>query len=281
MMYDQNPQITARAFMLAALALVVAGCEEPGGGIVDRNGTPPYLSAATVQPAIIDLRTVTPVNGSYPVSASVAVQITATDRLHPVFWVSAVICSPGADSPFQEITLRDDGVAPDATAGDGHFAGTFTWIASKRDIGRFPIRFSARDENGLESNVLEIPLGIVRQNNLPVLSSLTAPDTVLLPAGGSLNFAMTVAASDPDGAQDIREVYFRSLDSSDPNRKFFLYDDGSLSSGDRVSDDGIYTITVSLVDNSPTIRHPYRFAFQAVDSPGDTSNTILHILTVR
>jgi hypothetical protein len=280
-MHDQNPHSTERAFMLAALALLLAGCEDQGNGIVDRNGTPPYLSAATVQPANIDLRTITPVNGSYPLSTSVAVQVTATDRLHPVSRVSAGISSPGADSPFQEITLRDDGVAPDATAGDGHYAGTFTWTASKRDIGRFPIRFSARDENGLESNVLEIPLGIVRQNNPPLLSNLTAPDTILLPAGGSLYFAMTVAASDPDGAQDIREVYFRSLDSSDPNRKFYLYDDGSLASGDRVSDDGIYTITVSLVDNVPNVRRAYRFAFQAVDSPGDTSNTILHILTVR
>jgi hypothetical protein len=91
---------------------------------------------------------------------------------------------------------------------------------------------------------------------------------------------MSVRADDPDGLEDIQEVYFRSLDSSDPQRKFFLLDDGDLAgSGDRVAGDGVFSIIVELLPGTPA--RTFRFAFQAQDTFGDTSATILHSLTVR
>lgn len=145
------------------------------------------------------------------------------------------------------------------------------------------MQFIALDNEGNQSNVLERTLFLTRNNSPPKLDpqSLVAPDTVILPIGGSLLIPMNIAASDSDGLADVREVFFRSLDSSDPTQKFHLQDDGNFSSGDAVAGDGVFSIIIQLDDTGPPVRRTFRFAFQALDSFSDTSATVLHFLTVR
>jgi hypothetical protein len=96
---------------------------------------------------------------------------------------------------------------------------------------------------------------------------------------------MSIAAADSDGLADIAEVYFRSLNSSDPTAKFFLFDDGGtvqrngITSGDPLAGDGTFSIIVQLPSTSTTGTR--LFAFQAKDTFGDTSATVTHSLEVR
>ncbi|MCZ6776606.1 MAG: hypothetical protein O7D34_09140, partial [Ignavibacteria bacterium] len=93
-----------------------------------------------------------------------------------------------------------------------------------------------------------------------------------------------------DGLADVREVFFRSLDSKTPDFKFFLKDDGGTEppssplfqpSGDSVAGDGVFSILIPLVD-SPVVRRTNRFAFQAFDTFGDSSGIpLIHFLVVR
>jgi hypothetical protein len=176
--------------------------------------------------------------------------------------------------------LHDDGTAPDARGGDSVFSARLQFTVALMDAGTLRIRFVARSTEGLESNTIEEPLFISRRNSTPRLSNLSAPDSVTLPIGESTLIRMSVVASDSDGLSDIREVYFRSLDSSNPLKRFPLLDDGNSSNdGDSAAGDGIFTILIQL--DPSTTRKTYRFAFQATDAVGDTSATILHLLTVR
>jgi len=195
------------------------------------------------------------------------------------------VYAPADNSMIASSPLRDDGVSPDAARGDGIFSARVQFSVTESDAGRYRVRFAASDELGLRANALERPLVIARprRNSPPELSALMAPDTVTLPASGSSLITMSVVVADSDGYSDIRDVYFRNLDSpSNPTQRFFLKDDGGTgtpSSGDVVPGDGRFSITIQLPSTTP--RRDYRFAFQANDVPGDTSATLLHILTVR
>jgi hypothetical protein len=165
-------------------------------------------------------------------------------------------------------------------AGVRTFSATLQFQVSRSAIGSLPLSVVSEGPDGLPGNSIIRQILLRRTNARPVLSNLIAPDTVDLIPGDSLLIPMAITATDSNGADDIREVYFRSLDSSDPTRKFFLYDNGNPANGDLLAGDGIYSIIIRLTD-SPTVRRTFRFAFQAADGAGDTSLTTLHRMTVR
>jgi hypothetical protein len=268
----------------AALLTALVGCEKTNLGLVDNVGQPPFLRSSSLLPDSVKLTTITPVNGLYTVSVRIQTSISIAAGGDPNVSVTATAFSPSGTDPIAQVVLHDDAVQPDVTAGDNTYAGQLAFSIPKTGAGPFVISVRAIDGKGLSSNAVNRTLFVLRNNTAPVLTNLVAPDTVNLPAGGTLAIKMTVVPTDADGQLDIREVYFRSLDSSDPTRKFFLLDDGGAVSGDASLDDGTYTITVQLVDNpppAPSVRKTYRFAFQALDTFGDTSATLLHPLTVR
>jgi hypothetical protein len=268
---------------LGTAGLVVAlvpGCETTSDGIVDHSGQPPFVRATVVDPDTVNLRTIEPVNGLYPVAVEVRATVDDPDGTGSALTVVAELLSPANPLPWQEIQLLDDGTGPDVTAEDGEFTGRLTFELSQSDVGAFRVRVRAQDGDGFGSNERERSFFVIRENNPPLLSNLVAPDTVRLPTTGSTILRMTVDATDPDGPEDIRDVYFRSLDSSDPLRKFFLFDDGDAAgSGDATAGDGTYSILVQLP--STTTRKTYRFAFQAADTFGDTSATLIHDITIQ
>ena len=262
------------------LLLGSTGCENSGTGVVDSAGEPPFISASRLDPDTIDLRQIAPSGDLYPVAIVVRADVTTPSTTGAPIAVTARIIPPDADFPSAEAGLVDDGRAPDSLAGDGTYAGVLEFNLLATQAGRYRLLVTARSAEGYESVSHERLVPITRLNAAPVLSDLSAPDTVDAPTTQKLLIVMSVRADDPDGLEDIQEVYFRSLDSSDPQRKFFLLDDGDLAgSGDRVAGDGVFSIIVELLPGTPA--RTFRFAFQAQDTFGDTSATILHSLTVR
>ena len=182
--------------------------------------------------------------------------------------------------------MRDDGVPPDLAAGDSIFSGYLSFSITRVETGPYRVLFLAVDNEDLESNTSDITLSTTRRNSPPQLdsASLDAPSVVTIPASGFIQAAMSIAAADSDGLADIREVFFLSIDGSNPDFRFPLKDDGGADpgppSGDAIAGDGVFTILLTISD-SPTIRGVYRLLFKAEDTPGDTSNTVLHTLTIE
>lgn len=157
------------------------------------------------------------------------------------------------------------------------YTGSTNFLIQRKVVGIFTVRVVAIDKDGNNSNVLFASFEIIRSGKPPVIYDLSAPDTVYLPSSGQKVILITIKATDPNN--DIKEVYFRSLDSSDPNRKFFLYDNGNISvNGDSTANDGIYSILISLPYNMTP--KAYRFEFEAKDYTELLSNKILHTLNV-
>jgi hypothetical protein len=267
--------IGAIVTVLTALA-ILGGCEDRHLGIVDPTGSPPLIRAFRILPDSIALNTLTPTGGQYSISLFCQGQISDPDGLSSIRSVVADLIAPGGGDPILSISLSGD-----STAGKvRYFSGQMQFSVTKTDIGAYHVQLRATDDRGLASNSIERRLLIWRNNAAPVLSNLIAPDTVFLPASDSLLIPMSVAVFDSNGLGDVQEVFFRSLDSSDPTKKYFLQDNGDLVNyGDQTAGDGIYSIIIKLYPTNA--KKTYRFAFQALDASSDTSATLLHFMTVR
>lgn len=272
--------MTRQAVVWALLSASIPfspGCEESDLAPFDVKGTPPTVTSVTVGPFAVNIDTLTPNNGVYSVAAVVTARVSDVDGGEGI-GATAEILRPSTSSPFVQFSPHDDGVAPDPTAGDGIYSARLTFELTRAQAGRYRIRVFALDNQGLQSNVSEISWFALRNNAAPTLSNLAAPDTLTRPQVGSLLFSMSVVAADSDGLADIREVYFRNLDSPSQS-KIFLWDDGGIIHGDPVAGDGGFSVIVQLPDTvSP---RTFRFLFQAEDTFGDTSASLLHFLTVR
>lgn len=189
---------------------------------------------------------------------------------------------PAEDRLYAQGILKDDGMNPDLGRGDGIYAGTVTFAIQRVDIGNFQLSVDGYHEAGSPSNTVRRQVGVFRSSRAPIISDLAAPDTINLPPPGEVSLIlMSIAAADSDGLGDIRDVYFRNLDSpTDTTRKFILLDDGhpTGASGDSIANDGTFSIIVQLPSSTPAAT--YRFSFEAVDRSGLVSNTILHPLTI-
>ena len=268
------------ALVTLTILLLAVGCEKNETGVIDSKGTPPFLSDETLSPDSTNIDTQIPLNGRYSISTSVTAKVIDRDGPSDVSTVLASVILPKSSDAILSTPLHDDGVAPDLVAGDGIYSAQIQYQISRPQAGRQRIQISAQDREGLDGNILDRTFNAARNNSPPTLANLTAPDTLTVPIGGSVNLHMTIAAADSDGLADIIEVYFRSPDGQNPNFKFPLKDDGASASGDLTAGDGIFSIILTVSD-SPTVRGTYRFLFQAADSFGDTSATVLHRITIR
>ncbi len=270
--------------------LLIAGllnsCERTVDSPVDVDYSRPFLHDLAIYPEAFNTDTIL-VNGQTAPTDIVTLSLTCIVAVDdgPGTTSTTVrysVTLPSEERLYGEGGLRDDGVAPDLSAGDGLFAGRVTFDIRRVDVGNFQLSVSGYHTPRFVSNTLQRQFGVFRSNRSPILSGLSAPDSVYLPPSGQVSLIlMSVMAADSDGQGDIAEVFFRNLDSpSDTTRKFLMLDDGHINgtSGDSVANDGTFSIIVQLPSGTPAATS--RFQFEAVDRSGSSSNTILHPLTI-
>jgi hypothetical protein len=236
------------------------------------------VGAAAAIPDTIKMKSLPQSNGTLTVTIRAQARLIRQAGSADIASVNASIIASGAIDPMLTVALHDDGASPDSVGGDGIYSALIQFNIPRSASGIYTLKVVASDNQGFVSNAVESPLFMVRDNQPPVLSNLVAPDTAVLPVGGSVNIPLYVRATDPDGQADITQVYFRSLDSSDPTQKFLMKNDGSAPGS--IPGDSTYSIIVKPTD-PPSVRKTYRFAFQATDTFGDTSATILHSITLQ
>ena len=266
--------ILVPSFLLAFLS----GCTKQTGGVLDPSGIPPFVGTTAAFPDSIRMKSLPQSNGILSVTIRAQAKIIRQAGSAAIASVNASIIASGATDPFLTLAMHDDGLSPDSVAGDGIYSALIQFTIPRSASGIYRLKVVASDIQGFVSNAAESPLFMVRDNQPPVLSNLVAPDSAVVPVGGFVNIPIYIRATDPDGQADIVQVYFRSLDSSDPTQRFVMNNDGSAPGS--VPGDSTYAIVVKATD-SPTVRKKYRFAFQAIDTFGDTSATILHSITLQ
>lgn len=268
---------------LVSVILIFVSCEENKFSQFDIDLQPPYiknlqLSKYTIDTDSIRVNNQFSLNDTISIINQISVQVYTPEGLHDIREIKFFLYSEIDNKLVIEDFLYPLVFTPHKSGNDYiEFQGVISFKIKRIIVGKFWVNVLARDKYGNQSNMLSTTFTLIRSGKPPIISDLKAPDSVSLPSFGSKVIQMSLKADDENG--DIKEVYFKSLDSSDPNRKFFLYDSGNLNlHGDSLANDGIFSILIELPYNMTP--KPYRFEFEAKDFTELLSNKILHTIVV-
>ncbi|MBI2427654.1 MAG: hypothetical protein HYV29_02460 [Ignavibacteriales bacterium] len=181
--------------------------------------------------------------------------------------------------------LLDDGKDPDQTQFNGVYTSRPIVKFPSTLLGAYTVSIYAANKTGDQSVLISSSVILFNGSNTPPqLSALDAPDTVFVPTGSAPSLIkISITAVDSQGLSDIVSVMLRSLRPDSTVAGLFpLYDDGSSSvrptfnmvSGDSVANDGRYTLTIPIFNN--TQKNTFRdFIFTATDRSSTLSNTVI------
>jgi len=272
---------------LVSLGILFSSCEKKEDNPVDTSYATPYLSLVSFNHAVLNLNTDN--TGSVQQIDSVTYRITILFNGNAVLNASELPAQgvvtafkPNETLPFAQFSFFLQSTGSDSF----QFSSPLTFTIKNTDIGTMVFQFSITTVSGSSSNLVQQSLVIQRNvNHPPVILNVALPDTVVLPAHDSLLIKITAQVSDPDGLGDVGEVFFYSLNSTNPQQKFEMYDDGGRvfpNDGDDVAGDGIYTIIIKIVD-TPFVRQvgTFHFEFHAADKEGASATPITKSLTIQ
>lgn len=250
------------------LGIFIASCEKDSNEVIDPVLSFPSISSYYITPTTLNSDTVNCIAG-------VTVQ---SDE--PVSSVTAKLYGFG-DSVIVVADLKDNGVYPDTTAGDNKYTGVVYYNFFCRQVGIHKVEFIAKNQSGLNSQVVQENLNIIRNPNLPPVVSgiVITPDSTQ--QGVDAFFIFMIKATDPDGQCDIARVFYNGFRPNGVplNTSLELFDDGSccligstgVTSGDTTANDSKFT---RKTFGAPTETGYYRYFIKAIDRTGDTSNVL-------
>ena len=192
--------------------------------------------------------------------------------------VDSVFCEvypPLQPKPIARLALSELPLASPLPVAVFGYTGDLSQVLTVSGMHAF--RFQARDRSGLFSHPKVAQVMLVLANQPPVLSELTAPDT--LSRRESKPILLSVRASDPQGPADIRRVYFNTIKPDGTpagGNPFSMTDDGT--NGDITAGDGVYSLKITISISNAL--GDYRFDFYADDLAGAVSEVLTHVITV-
>jgi len=196
-----------------------------------------------------------------------------------------LIYFPLSPSPDITLTLNDNGVSGDRVREDG----IFSYQLPANELfyfgeGFYTFLFRAKDSGGNSSEVVwkEVWLYSETGELPPSVKIITVPDSLKAEHGTHL---FEIEVSDPNGLNDITEVYFNSYKpdgSPSSANPVHMYDDGGTTpgfdSGDEQANDGIYSMTIVI---TPEVgKGSYLFEFFARDKEGLLSPKQTQVIVV-
>ncbi len=268
-----------KALFIAALALLVSACQKASNVVIDNS-------------RVVDSRLVFFSGDSVDIAHYIN-QYSSQLVLSDSFRVNV---SYPASFNYLQITVKNDSgnmIASDrfSSIADSTVGGTITAIPPTVYVGDLTYTFTAFNQVGAPGNEVSAIVRLFNSENLPpIIDSVSAPDSVKIDSTHAILFTLYATASDPNGLNDIKTVYF---DTFKPNGQpstgnpFPMYDDGGASGnpadGDSVANDGIFTLTIQLpaLDApTPPALGTYVFKFYAEDRSGAVSKPFSHDITV-
>jgi hypothetical protein len=269
--------------VIIGLLFIFLACEKEKSSLVDSSFLPPFMQSADLSISFINIDTTSGTSvvrlpdGKFKITISISAQTNDPIGISDIKQVSYRVYRPGSQGYYPSGLLTRESGIPDSTV--QLYSGTITFTISRTDIGIYTIEVFAQSKANLSSNSLQLPLLIAKNNSVPQIFNLSAPDTLIRPTSGSRPVYFALSASDSDGYKDIVEVYFRSINSGSPNFHQPMFDDGSLAfTRDSVAGDGRYSRVVPL-DQTATLGTK-EFRFYAKDKSGALSDSIIQFITI-
>jgi hypothetical protein len=208
---------------------------------------------------------------------------------------------------FDLIKLNDEGTNGDILKDDGLYSRKIINdslalsypIEYDSSAGKVYLEFQATYGNGSTTFTVEDSFSL--GNIIPIIVSISASDTILLPDSGGVIFELVEAeVHDANGLDDIRRVGFVSYHVDDSTflnegNIINLYDDGSeviiyepnFTSGDVEANDGTYSFRIPVFgpgNPDPALQTKtgtFDWIFEAMDMSNTYSDTVIHRIIVQ
>ena len=258
---------------LLLIPIFLGGCEKTNNDIVDSSISYQVESVNTVD------------NFLYTAGDSlitVSLKVNSSSDIKNIYF--DVYSSDNTQINSSPVEMYDNGetVNGDTTSGDNIYSAKFP-MSKSYTVGLYSIKFFITDlnDNSRQVAVRSFEYDNNQASYPPQLSDLVAPDSVVAEEPKTVIF-MSVAASDPNGLSDIKQVYFISYrpDGTTSGEKNQMFDDGDLvNDGDVKAGDGVYSILIEVTPQNN--KGTYRFDFRAVDRTSKLSNLISHNIIVH
>jgi hypothetical protein len=272
------------------LLSALAGCAIPDKGIIEAS-TPPVVTPAGISPGIIEVNKISQhFDPDDPVDTTIVVLAIVTDQdgMEDILATSALLSDPEGRT-LSTSALSDAGIYPDLVANDGLYSAKIRLTTTKKQIGNYSLQLQATDRSNQKSNIVYQQVALKNTaNDPPILSSLTLPDSAIIPTGqDSTIVKIVVMVSDSQGRGDIVSVTGTlKLPDGSIYLSFSLYDDGgnvarppfNVTSGDSAANDGRFTTRLLFVKKSVG---NYMLRLQAKDLAQALSNAITKTFYVR
>ena len=254
-----------RKLIFLVVPLLLWGCEKTFDNIIDVT-TENYQVTFVTHPTSLDLKN----PGDSILTARI--KFTRLSQVEQVFF--DVIASDNSLLNSAPVEMFD--------ISDNLFSASFE-LKREYPNGKYTLNFNAKGTSGKTKLVATSSFNFNNgQDNLaPVISNTTVdPDTVVV--NDTTVIFTSVEVTDPNGANDIAEVYFivYKPDGTTNNTKIFLFDDGNTAeNGDITAGDGIYSRLIQVDQTND--KGTYRFEFQAKDRSDEPSNIINHFVLIQ
>lgn len=255
------------------LPIFLAGCEKNYDTVIDSNN----VSYQVLETSSFNSFTFSPSDSSI----TVTLKVNSSSEIKNIY--VNIFSSDEKQLNNSPVELLDNGSSAngDATASDNIFSNKFP-LSQFYPVGLYSIRFYVTDISNSTQQVAEQNFSYDngQSNKAPVLSNITAPDTVTV-TSTSVIF-MSVKAFDENGLSDIEKVYFTVTrpNGTSSGIKTDMFDDGDVNAhGDIEPNDGIYSVLVQVT--SDNAKGTYRFDYQALDRGGKLSETISHNIEIK
>jgi hypothetical protein len=242
------------------------GCENSTIVPQEPSGSSPVIQSLAIFPVDINLDALTPSGGMYRLSVAVQASVTDPQGDGDIREASYRLSTPGASQPLATGTLTGTVTRPGTTS----FSGSVSFSVTRAKTGVYNLEVFAVDRNGFSSTVLLQQI-LVRKNSTPPVLSLPGFREVARQGPDSIRFAVTVAAADSDGLNNIDAVTVRALSARDSS-VMQMYDDGLRSHGDNVAGDGVFSVFTWIVPRG-TLQEVV-FEFRGTDRDGWQSNNV-------
>ncbi|MGK9476991.1 hypothetical protein [Melioribacter sp. OK-6-Me] len=198
------------------------------------------------------------------------------------FWVQLRLAD-GSETLIEYMALKDDGDltgSGDISAGDNIFSVLLP-MSKQFPSGKYVIEGFVLEKNEASLDAKKVFAFYLDYNSE---SENYSPEIteVIVPSSGSVNqrITLSVKVSDPNGLNDIIEVYYElyrpdetQVKNSQGISKFPMFDDGNSSkNGDANAGDGVYTVFIRFPEGQPLGK--WRFVFSARDRSGAISKPV-------
>ena len=252
-----------------------SSCEKEKSVLVNPNFSSPFLVSISSSDSELNLDTSTSgavsrlPNLQFRISGSINASATDPDGIQDIKEVVYHIYEPRSSDYIASGVLRNN---------DTNYSGNFSFVINRSDAGTYRIEVYAQDKSDLISNSLEVSLIIKRNNSIPRISNVVAPDTLKRPTSGTALALFSLTVNDSDGYNDIEQAFFKRISPSSSN-VILLFDNGDQQgSGDVLTGDGIFSRVVRI--DSTALLGNQVFLFQAKDKTGALSDSLTHTITI-